>query len=54
MAVGAFSGIASIGVHSLFDFNLQIPANCVYFVVLMAILNACTHHRPIELNADKK
>ncbi|WP_419659018.1 putative O-antigen polymerase [Desulfosarcina variabilis str. Montpellier] len=42
LAVGAFSGIASIGVHCLFDFNLQIPANCVYFVVLLAILNACT------------
>lgn len=42
LAVGAFSGIVSIGVHSLVDFNLQIPANCVYFVVLMAILSACT------------
>jgi len=43
LAVGAFSGIVSISVHSLFDFNLQIPANCVYFVVLIAILSACTH-----------
>ena len=42
LAVGAFSGLAAIGVHCLFDFNLQIPANCVYFVVLVAILNACT------------
>ena len=45
LAVGAFSGIASIGVHSFFDFNLQIPANCVYFVVLMAILSGCTQPR---------
>jgi O-antigen ligase len=44
LAVGAFSGIISMGVHSLFDFNLQIPANCVYFVVLMAILSACTQY----------
>ena len=44
LAVGAFSGIVSIGVHSFFDFNLQIPANCVYLVVLMAILSACTQH----------
>ncbi|BBO75659.1 hypothetical protein DSCW_30760 [Desulfosarcina widdelii] len=46
LAVGAFSGIVSISVHSLFDFNLQIPANCVYFVVLIAILGACTRLEP--------
>ena len=43
LAVGAFSGLISISIHSLFDFNLQIPANCLYFVVLMAVLSACTH-----------
>ena len=42
LAVGAFSGLISMSVHCLFDFNLQIPANCLYFVVLMAILSACT------------
>jgi hypothetical protein len=42
LAVGAFSGLISMSVHSLFDFNLQIPANCLYFVVLMAVLSACT------------
>ena len=42
LAVGAFSGLISMSVHGLFDFNLQIPANCLYFVVLMAILSACT------------
>ncbi len=41
LAVGAFSGLVSIAFHSFFDFNLQIPANCLYFVVLMAILSAC-------------
>jgi O-antigen ligase len=40
LAVGAFSGLISMGVHSLVDFNLQIPANCLYFVVLMAVLSA--------------
>lgn len=45
LAVGAFSGLISMAVHSLFDFNLQIPANCLYFVVLMAILSACTRPR---------
>jgi O-antigen ligase len=42
LAVGAFSGLISMSVHGLFDFNLQIPAICLYFVVLMAILSACT------------
>ena len=42
LAVGAFSGIISLVSHSFFDFNLQIPANCLYFVVLMAILSSCT------------
>ena len=41
LAVGAFSGIISMAFHSFFDFNLQIPANCLYFVVLMAILSSC-------------
>ncbi|MCB2148589.1 MAG: O-antigen ligase family protein [Deltaproteobacteria bacterium] len=48
LAVGAFSGLISMAVHCLFDFNLQIPANCVYVVVLMAILSACTRSgRPL-------
>jgi O-antigen ligase len=41
LAVGAFSGLISLAFHSFFDFNLQIPANCVYFVTLMAILYSC-------------
>jgi O-antigen ligase len=42
IAVGAFSGLVSISFHSFFDFNLQIPANAVYFVVLLAILKIST------------
>jgi O-antigen ligase len=42
LAAGAFSGLVSLAFHSFFDFNLQIPANCVYFVTLMAILYSCT------------
>lgn len=41
VAVGAFSGLVSMAFHSFFDFNLQIPANCVYFVTLMAIVYSC-------------
>jgi len=40
LGTGAISGMAAIGFHSFFDFNLQIPANCVYFVVLMALVDA--------------
>jgi O-antigen ligase len=43
-AVGAFSGIISLALHSFSDFNLQIPANCLYFVTLIAILSSCTIH----------
>ena len=38
ISVGAVSGLISMAFHSFFDFNLQIPANMLYFVVLMAIL----------------
>jgi O-antigen ligase len=41
LAAGAFSGLVSLSFHSFFDFNLQIPANCLYIVTLMAILYAC-------------
>ena len=44
IAVGAFSGIISLTFHCLFDFNLQIPANCLYFVTLMAILSSCNEN----------
>jgi O-antigen ligase len=44
LAVGAFSGLISLAVHSFFDFNLQIPANCLYFITLLAILSSCTEH----------
>jgi O-antigen ligase len=46
LAIGAFSGLISMTAHSFFDFNLQIPANCLYFVVLMAVLSACTATPP--------
>ncbi len=42
LGAGALSGLVSIGFHSFFDFNLEMPANAVYFVLLMAIVCACT------------
>jgi O-antigen ligase/polysaccharide polymerase Wzy-like membrane protein len=36
-AIGAISGVAALGVHSLFDFNLRIPSNALVFVVLLGL-----------------
>ncbi len=52
LAVGAFSGMVSLAFHSFFDFNLQIPANALYFVTLMALLSACTAHLKSFRRAD--
>ncbi len=56
LAVGAFSGLISMAFHSFFDFNLQIPANCIYFVALLAIVYSCAWSTDTsELNiADKQ
>jgi O-antigen ligase len=40
LRIGACSGLISMAFHSFFDFNLQIPANMLYFVVLMAIASS--------------
>lgn len=36
----SMSGIISILIHSIFDFNMQIPANMLYFALLCALLVA--------------
>lgn len=55
LACGAFSGIVSIAFHGFFDFNLQIPANCVYFATLLAILYVCAWGSPDSKHkAEKK
>ncbi len=37
---GAVAGLVAIGVHSLFDFNMQVPANAMLAVVLLALVNS--------------
>ena len=37
VTIGALSGITAILVHSIFDFNLHIPANALLFTVLVAL-----------------
>jgi O-antigen ligase len=38
VTIGAMSGITAILVHSIFDFNLHIPANAILFTTLAAIV----------------
>ncbi len=40
-AMGAAGGIAALGVHSLADFNLRLPANALVFATLLGIAYAC-------------
>ncbi|EFK09184.1 O-antigen polymerase [delta proteobacterium NaphS2] len=40
VSVGALAGICSMAFHGFFDFNFQIPANQVYFVLLMALVES--------------
>jgi O-antigen ligase len=41
LSIGALSGLVSMAFHSFFDFNLHMPANCVYFVMLIGIVYNC-------------
>jgi len=38
VSVGALAGLCSMAFHGFLDFNFQIPANLVYFVLLMALV----------------
>ncbi len=40
LGLGALSGIVSLLIHSLADFNLHIPSNALYFAFLIGLLNA--------------
>lgn len=39
LALGAATGVIGILVHSLFDFNLQIPSNALLFLVFVAVIS---------------
>jgi O-antigen ligase len=53
LSIGALSGLVSIAFHSFFDFNLHMPANCVYFVMLIGIVYNCAW-RPIKPHSETK
>jgi hypothetical protein len=39
MALGCGGGIVAMLVHSLFDFNLQLPSNALLFLALTAVVS---------------
>jgi O-antigen ligase len=45
VALAALLGISGILVHSLVDFNLQIPSNAMFFYVLCSVAAVDTHFR---------
>lgn len=45
IGIGALSGLVSMVFHSFFDFNLQMPANCIYFITLIALVYVCVWER---------
>lgn len=47
MALGCGGGLVAILVHSLFDFNLQLPSNALLFLALTAVVST------IRMAADK-
>jgi O-antigen ligase len=47
-ALGAASGLFALMVHSLFDFNLQIPSNALLFLVLTSVVSRIAHDAQMD------
>ncbi|MBM3294843.1 MAG: O-antigen ligase family protein [Candidatus Aminicenantes bacterium] len=45
LALGGIVSLAALLVHSLTDFNLQVPANALVFVVVLAMTSSMVYHR---------
>jgi O-antigen ligase len=54
LAIGALSGLVSMAFHSFFDFNLHMPANAVYFVMLMGIVYHCAWQEGRKKEIEKR
>jgi O-antigen ligase len=39
MALGCSGGVFALAVHSIFDFNLQLPSNALLFLVLTSVVS---------------
>jgi hypothetical protein len=54
LSIGALSGLVSMAFHSFFDFNLHMPANAIYFVMLMGIVYHCSWQRKREEERENR
>jgi O-antigen ligase len=53
IALSALMALTALAIHGAVDFNLQIPANAATLVIVMAMVNACSHRpRNGERQAD--
>jgi putative inorganic carbon (hco3(-)) transporter len=43
IAMAGLMAMTALAIHSAVDFNLQIPANAASLVIVMAMVNACSH-----------
>ncbi|HSE98403.1 MAG TPA: O-antigen ligase family protein, partial [Blastocatellia bacterium] len=51
LALGCGAGVFGLLVHSLFDFNLQIPSNALLFILLTAVIS---HTAGVETGPERK
>ena len=58
VAIGSLAGLCSMAFHGFLDFNFQIPANQVFFVLLLALVEAgifrSDEHRTPAAMASRK
>jgi len=54
ITLGAMSGITAILVHSIFDFNLHIPANAILFTILAALVASPIPDSGGQITDDRK
>ena len=52
ICLGALTGIVSILIHSLADFNLHIPANAIYFSLLVGLVKSTSNISEIHLKKN--
>jgi O-antigen ligase/tetratricopeptide (TPR) repeat protein len=48
LVAGCLGGISAVGMHEFFDFPLQIPANALLFIILLAIAVRMTQNKPSQ------
>jgi O-antigen ligase len=54
IALAGLMALTALAIHGAVDFNLQIPANAATLVIVMAMVNACSHRpRRGERRSDR-